>query len=81
MLATAVGLTQPQLASLATHFAGPAEQGTVLGFSQASGSLSRAIGPLLWGALYQHFGPTASFVGGALAAICAAVVSRYARAD
>jgi MFS family permease len=81
MLAMAVGLTQPQLASLATHFAGPAQQGTVLGFSQASGSLSRAIGPLLWGALYQHFGPTASFVGGALAAICAAVVSRYARAD
>lgn len=79
MLATAIGLTQPQLASLATHFAGPAQQGTVLGFSAASGSLARAIGPLLWGALYQHVGPTAAFVGGATAALSAAVVSRYAR--
>lgn len=79
MLATAVGLTQPQLASLASHFAGPSQQGTVLGFSQASGSLARAIGPLLWGALYQHFGPTASFIGGAFAAIFAAAASVRAR--
>lgn len=81
MLAAAVGLTQPQLAALATQFAGTAQQGTVLGFAQASGSLSRAIGPLLWGALYQHIGPTASFVGGALAALCAAAASIRARSS
>lgn len=81
MLATAVGLTQPQLASLASQFAGPAQQGTVLGFSQASGSLARAVGPLVWGALYQHFGPTASFIGGAAAAVLAAAVSVRARGE
>jgi MFS family permease len=79
VLAVALGLTQPLLASLASQFAGKDQQGTVLGFAQSSGSLARTVGPLLWGALYQHFGPTASFVGGSIAAICAAVVALGAR--
>lgn len=81
LLALAIGLTQPQLAALATHFAGPGRQGTVLGFAASSGSLARTLGPLLWGALYQHVGPTASFVGGSIAAVGAAAVSIGARIE
>jgi MFS transporter, DHA1 family, tetracycline resistance protein len=79
VLAVALGLTQPLLASLASQYAGKDQQGTVLGFAQSSGSLARAVGPLLWGALYQHFGPTASFLGGSVAAIGACFVALGAR--
>ena len=79
VLAIALGLTQPLLASLASQYSGQEQQGTVLGFAQSSGSLARAIGPLVWGALYQHFGPTASFLGGSVAAVCACFVALGAR--
>ncbi|HEX7666121.1 MAG TPA: MFS transporter [Polyangiaceae bacterium] len=75
ILALGLGLTQPLLASLASQYAGPGQQGTVLGFAQSSGSLARALGPLLWGAMYQHLGPIASFVGGSVAALAVCVVS------
>ncbi len=74
-LSSALGLTQPLLASLASQFAGVAQQGTVLGFAQSSGSLARTIGPILWGILYQHFGATFAFLGGSVAALCAALVA------
>lgn len=75
LLALAVGLTQPMLASLASQLAGPARQGVVLGFAQSSGSLARACGPILWGVVYQHLGSRASFLGGAIAAVGACVVA------
>ncbi len=75
VLAIGLGLTQPLLASLASQYAGVGQQGTVLGFAQASGSLARALGPLLWGAMYQHLGPVASFVGGSVAALGVCFVS------
>lgn len=77
-IATAIGLTQPLLAGLASEYAGAAQQGTVLGFAQSSGSLARAAGPLLWGVLYQHVGPTASFLGAGVAALGAAAVAARA---
>jgi MFS family permease len=79
LLASAVGLTQPQLAGLASQYAGKAGPGTVLGLAQSSGSLARALGPLLWGSLYQHLGPTASFAGGAIAAVVASFIALGAR--
>ncbi|MEO7114046.1 MAG: MFS transporter [Polyangiaceae bacterium] len=79
VFAIALGLTQPVLAALASQYAGQEQQGAVLGFAQSSGSLARAVGPLLWGVLYQHFGPTASFLGGSVAAIGACFVALGAR--
>ncbi|RYE93051.1 MAG: MFS transporter [Myxococcales bacterium] len=75
LMATALGLTQPLLASLASQYAGEAQQGAVLGLAQSSGSLARAIGPLLWGAIYQHVSPTAAFLGGSVAALGASAVT------
>lgn len=75
LMASALGLTQPLLASLASQYAGEAQQGAVLGLAQSSGSLARAIGPVLWGALYQHAGPTVAFLGGSAAAIGACAVT------
>ncbi|MBX3232204.1 MAG: MFS transporter [Labilithrix sp.] len=79
VLAMAVGLSHPQLASLASQYAGPGQQGTVLGFAQSSGALSRTIGPILWGSLYHHLGPSAAFLGGTSAAVVVAVVASIAR--
>lgn len=75
LMATAVGFTQPVLAALASRHAGRNEQGLVLGVAQSSGTLGRAVGPLVWGALYDRLGPTASFVGGSIAAFGVALVS------
>jgi MFS family permease len=80
-LASAVGLTQPQLAALASNYAGTESSGIVLGFAQSSGSLARAIGPLIWGALYLHVGPSASFVGGAIAALFSSFVAARVSAE
>lgn len=74
-LATAVGLTQPTLAALTTQFAGPEQQGIVLGFAQSSGSLARTAGPILWGVLYRHYGGAASFLGGSVAAMLACAIA------
>lgn len=79
LFAFAIGLTQPQLSSLASEFAGPAQQGLVLGFAQSSGSLARTAGPLLWGAIYAHVSPTAAFLGGSIAAVAACLVARAAK--
>ena len=79
LFAAAIGLTQPQLSSLASEYAGRSQQGLVLGFAQSSGSLARTLGPLLWGALYQHFGPVTAFLGGSVAALAACVVARAAK--
>ena len=81
LMATALGFTQPLLASLASHYGGAGQQGAVLGLAQLWGSLARAAGPLLWGMLYQHVGPSAAFVGGGVAALGAFLVASLLRQD
>jgi MFS family permease len=63
-----VGLTNPTLATLASQHAGRSRQGAVLGVAQSSGGAGRTVGPVWNGWLYARLGPSAPFVGAALAA-------------
>jgi DHA1 family tetracycline resistance protein-like MFS transporter len=65
-LALGMGAMQPTLNSLISRCSGPAEQGEVMGVAQSIGSLSRVLGPLIAGALFEAFGRNSPFLWGAL---------------
>jgi len=65
-LAVGMGLMQPSLNSLISRRAGAEEQGEVLGVTQSVGSLSRVLGPIIAGALFEAFGRNSPFLWGAL---------------
>jgi len=65
-LALGMGAMQPTLNSLISRCAGRAEQGEVMGVAQSIGSLSRVLGPLIAGALFEAFGRNSPFLWGAL---------------
>jgi MFS family permease len=69
-----LGVANPLLAVLATQLAGAESRGAVLGVAQSSGSLARAVGPLLAGFLFRYVAPGAPFFGGAVSAALAAGV-------
>ena len=62
------GLTNPTLASLASQFAGSAQQGAILGFAQSAGGAARTVGPVWSGLLYARLGAAAPFLSGVVAA-------------
>ncbi|HEY2387820.1 MAG TPA: MFS transporter [Candidatus Binatia bacterium] len=70
-----VGLTNPTLATLASQHAGRRRQGAVLGVAQSSGGAGRTVGPVWNGMLYARLGPSAPFVGAALAASLSLMVA------
>ena len=74
-IAVGIALTNPVLSTMASEFAGPDRQGTVLGVAQSAGGLARTVGPIASGALYTRVAPSASFVGGALSALIAFVIA------
>jgi MFS transporter, DHA1 family, tetracycline resistance protein len=71
-LAIGMGAMQPSINSLISRRAGPEQQGEIMGVAQAVGSLSRVLGPIIAGALFEAFGRNSPFllgvvlVGGAL---------------
>jgi len=71
LLALGFGVVNPVLSALTSEYAGPERQGAVLGFAQSAGGLARTLGPIGSGVLYNRLGPGASFVGGAISALCA----------
>ena len=73
-LALGMGLTQPSLNSLISRRAGREEQGEVLGVSQSSASLSRALGPAAAGLFFGQFGRDAPFFWGAMLVVVALMV-------
>ena len=79
-LAIGIGLAQPSVNSLISRCAGAEEQGEVMGLAQSVGSLSRVLGPLIAGALFEAFGRNSPFFWGAALVGCALLVSwRLAR--
>ncbi len=66
LLAIGYGLAQPTFNSLISQEAEPAQVGLVMGVSQAAGSLSRVIGPLLSSLGFACFGLKAPFLIAAL---------------
>ena len=76
LLAVGAGLAQPALQSLIAAQAAPSERGSVMGLSQASSALGRAVGALIAGPVYDAMGPGAPFFLGAallLAALAPAI--------
>ena len=65
-LALGMGMMQPSLNSLISRRAGVDEQGEVMGVAQSIGSLSRVLGPIVAGALFEAFGRNIPFLWGAL---------------
>lgn len=59
----------PAATGLVSVFAGPAEQGTVLGAAQALGALGRLLGPLALGRVYDASHAAAFLVAGAVMAL------------
>jgi DHA1 family tetracycline resistance protein-like MFS transporter len=64
-LAVGMGAMQPSLNSLISRRAGVEEQGEVMGLAQSVGSLSRVLGPVIAGALFEAFGRNSPYLWGA----------------
>ena len=73
-LALGMGMMQPSLNSLISRRAGAEEQGEVMGVAQSIGSLSRVLGPIIAGALFEAFGRNSPFLWGALLAAAALLI-------
>ena len=65
-LALGIGAAQPSINSLISRHAGVEQQGEVMGVSQSVGSLSRVLGPIAAGSLFEAVGHNAPFVWGAV---------------
>jgi MFS transporter, DHA1 family, tetracycline resistance protein len=66
LLAIGVGLIGPALTSLVSQEAADHERGRVMGLQQSAGSLSRVLGPLMAGPLFDAFGPSSPFLFGSV---------------
>ena len=62
MLSVGTGLTSSLLPTLVSKRAASNEQGSVLGITQAAGSLARAIGPILGGLMIAYTGRLTPFI-------------------
>lgn len=62
VLAFSNSLFAPAATGLVSVYAGPAEQGTVLGAAQAIAALGRSLGPLALGVAYDRWGGAAAFL-------------------
>ena len=77
LMVTAVGVLGLNILTgttgLISLYAGPAEQGRVLGVFRSLGSLTRAFTPILAGLVFWRYGSASVFVAGAVA--CAAALT------
>lgn len=61
MLAFSNSIAAPAASGLVSRFAGPAEQGTMLGAAQALSALARFLGPVSIGKVYDAWSPRAAY--------------------
>ncbi len=74
-VAVGQGLSYPSLTSLVTRVTPARDLGSILGISSSVGSLSRMIGPVAGGILYDAGGSPAAFYASALLAVVAAALA------
>lgn len=72
LTALGFGLAGPALTGLISRRAGAGEQGALLGTAQSASSLTRIIGPVWAGAVFDHIGTGAPYWSGALFSLVAA---------
>jgi MFS family permease len=75
-LAIGIGAMQPSINSLISQRAGTEKQGEVLGVAQSVSSLSRVLGPIAAGALYDLAGRSSPFFWGAALVAGALLIGR-----
>jgi MFS family permease len=75
LIALGSGLQGPCMPAYASHRSPPGAQGTTLGVLQSAGALSRAVGPLVGGALYAAVNPSAPYLIGAAGFALAALLA------
>jgi MFS family permease len=71
LLALGSGFVNPATSGLISLYAGPEEQGRVLGVFRSLGSLARAITPVLAGIAFWRLGAASVFAGGAVMSLVA----------
>ena len=78
LAAMAIGsaLAMPTLSSLVSRYAPRASQGLALGLFRSLGALSRAVGPILGGALYWQLGSQSAYVVAAAFLVLPVLVAR-----
>lgn len=75
VLAFSNSLFAPAATGLVSVYAGPEEQGTILGTAQAIAALGRTTGPLFYGTAYDTAGKLTAFVAAGAVMLLAGVVS------
>lgn len=65
LLAFSNSVVAPAITGLVSRLAGLTEQGAMLGAAQALSALGRLSGPLLFGTIYDRWGPRAALIGSA----------------
>lgn len=81
LLAASNGIAVPAITGLVSMLAGASEQGAMLGAAQALSAAGRLAGPLLWGSVYDRFGPRAAFLASAAVMLVAGGVATRIRKD
>jgi MFS family permease len=66
LMSTGVAFISPTLTSLTSLFSSEQDQGFNLGVFRSSGSMARAVGPLLAGLVYFKYGSSIAYLGGAM---------------
>lgn len=80
--AVGTALHMPSVSSYISRRVGPDAQGATLGLMQSAGALARALGPLVWGVLYDSLGLRIPFyVAAAAIAVLALAVPRLPRLE
>jgi DHA1 family tetracycline resistance protein-like MFS transporter len=75
LIALGSGLCSPTLPAFASRRASATTQGVTLGTLQSASALSRAVGPIVGGALYAGIDPRAPYLIGAVGLAVAAVLA------
>jgi MFS family permease len=81
VLAFSNSIFGPAASGLVSIFAGPAEQGTVLGAAQALSALGRLLGPFLVGLVYDRSHAAAFLSAGAVMAVGGLVMLKVPKAE
>jgi len=80
--AVGTALHMPSVSSYLSRRVGPDAQGATLGLMQSAGALARALGPLLWGVLYDSLGLRIPFyVAAAAIAVFVLAIPRLPRLE
>ncbi|MCC6443084.1 MAG: MFS transporter [Armatimonadetes bacterium] len=75
LLAAGRGVSDPAMTTILSKRSVQSSQGSIMGVAQSLGSLSRVLGPLWGGFLFQHYGPASPMVSGIIVLLAGLALS------